>query len=175
MWFELKNAIQKLLSILPPNFGPEVGMNFAYALKTAQKFHHICAINGRIIKTKNEAEICGNIDFGSSQHVASIILAVMSVDKNVRSAANICYSKEVIELCKKAKLSIGSFDRKNEPSNVVSTMEWGTKYAISKLGFVPDIIFDTGGIGKEPMIRVLGNNPEDVLYKLIKLIKIYEK
>ena len=175
VWFALKNAIQTLLSILPPIFIPEVGMNFVYALKNAQKFQDICAIEGRISKTKNKVKICGSIDFGSSQHVASIILAVMSVDKNVRSAANIRYSKEVLELCRQANLSIGSFDRQNEPSDVVSTMEWGTKYAISKLGFVPDIIFDTGGIGKEPMIRVLGTNPEDVLYKLIKLIKIYEK
>ncbi len=175
VWFELKNAIQKLLSILPSNFVPEVGTNFVYAVKKAQKFQDICAINGRITKTKNKAKLCGNIDFGSSQHVASIVLAVMSIDDNIRSALNIRYSKELLELCKKTNLSIGSFNRQNEPSNVVSTMEWGTKYTISKLGYVPDIIFDTGGIGKEPMIRFLGNNPEDVIYKLIKLIKKYEK
>lgn len=175
VWFELKNAIQTLLPILPLTFIPEVGMNFAYAVKKAQKFQDICAINGRISKTKHKAKICGSIDFGSSQHVASILLTVMSIDKDVRSAVNIRYSKELLELCTKTNLSIGSFNRKNEPPNVISTMEWGTKYAISKLGFIPDVIFDTGGIGKEPMIRVLGNNPKDVLYKLIKLIKKYEK
>ena len=175
VWFELKNAIQKLVSILPPTFVPEVGMNFAYAVKNAQKLQEICAVNGRIFKTKDKTMICGNIDFGSSKHVASVVLAAMSVDKNVRSAANICYSKNIIELCKKVGFSIGSFGRKNEPTNVTSTMEWGTKHAILKLGFVPDVIYDTGDIGKEPMIRVLGNNPEDVLSKLKKLLKKYEK
>ena len=175
VWFELKNAIQKLVSILPPTFVPEVGMNFAYAVKNAQKLQEICAVNGRIFKTKDKTMICGDIDFGSSKHVASVVLAAMSVDKNVRSAANICYSKNIVELCKKVGFSIGSFDRKNEPTNATSTMEWGTKHAISKLGFVPDVIYDTGDIGKEPMIRVLGNNPEDALSKLKKLLKKYEK
>lgn len=175
VWFELKNDIQKLISILPSTFIPEVGMNFAYAIKNAQKLQDICAINGRILKTKDKTRFCGDINFGSSKHVASIVLAAMSVDKNVRSAVNICYSKNTIDLCKKVGFSIGSFDRKNELANATSTMEWGTKHAISKLGFVPDVIYDTGSIGKEPMIRVLGNNPEDVLHKLKKLLKKNEK
>jgi hydroxymethylpyrimidine/phosphomethylpyrimidine kinase len=171
VWFELKNATQKLVSILPTIFIPEVGMNFAYAVKNAQNSQEICAVDGRILKTKDKTRLCGNIDFGSSKHVASIVLSAMSVNKNVRSAVNIRYSENIIELCKKVGFNIGSFNRKNEPINAASTMEWGTKHAILKLGFVPDIIYDTGDIGKEPMIRVLGNTPEDVLSKLKKLIK----
>jgi len=175
VWFDLKNAIQTLTSILPLSFVPEVGINFGYAKKNAQKIQEICAVDGRIYKTKNKVKLCGNIDFGISLHIASIILAAMSVDKNIRSAVNIRYSKELVEMCNKADLSIGTFNRKHEPDDIISTMEWGTKHVISKLGFIPDIIFDTGGIGKEPMIRILGNNPEEVLYKLKKLIKKYEK
>jgi len=49
-------------------------------------------------------------------------------------------------------------------------MEWGTKRVISKLGFVPDIIYDKGDFCKEPMIRVLGQNPDDVINKVFMLI-----
>ena len=49
-------------------------------------------------------------------------------------------------------------------------MEWGTKQAIMTCGCVPDIISDTGAVGKEPMIRVLGKNPQDVLAKIKKII-----
>lgn len=171
MWLELKNAVKKLVAILPSGFVPEVGMNFAYALKNAKSPEDICAIDGRILKTKDKAKICSNINFGTSKHVASIILATMSFDKNARCAVNIRYSKNNVEMCKKVGFSIGSFDRKNEPANAKSTMGWGTKEVITKLGFVPDIIYDTGGIGKEPMIRVLGKNPEDVLLKLQKIVK----
>jgi hydroxymethylpyrimidine/phosphomethylpyrimidine kinase len=50
-------------------------------------------------------------------------------------------------------------------------MEWGTKQVISTLGSLPDIIYDIGDVGKEPMIRILGKNPEDVISKLQLIVK----
>jgi hydroxymethylpyrimidine/phosphomethylpyrimidine kinase len=35
---------------------------------------------------------------------------------------------------------------------------------------VPDFIFDEGGMGKEPMIRVLGRNPQEVVGKILKAV-----
>ena len=171
IWVELKDAVEKLTLFLPPSFVPEVGMNFAYALKNAKTLDEICAVDGRILKTKEKVETCGGIKFGVSQHVASIVLAAMSLDKDVRSVVNIRFSKKNLEMCKKAGFRIGFFDRKNEPKTTTSTMEWGTKQAIKDIGFVPDIIYDEGGMGKEPMIRLLGENPKDVLFKFNRLLK----
>jgi hydroxymethylpyrimidine/phosphomethylpyrimidine kinase len=80
------------------------------------------------------------------------------------------YSEKNIDKCKKAGFMIGKFDRVNEPRDVKSTMEWGTFQVIKTLGFVPDVIYDTGGIGKEPMIRIIGLNPEDVIKKVKKIV-----
>ena len=33
----------------------------------------------------------------------------------------------------------------------------------------PDLIYDRGDWGKEPMIRVLGRDPEEVVNKVLKL------
>jgi len=170
-WVELKDAVEKLTSFLPPSFVPEVGMNFAYALKNAKTFEEICAVDGRILKTKEKVKLCGGISFGVSRHVASIVLATMSFDKNIRSVVNIRYSKNNLNLCKQAGFRIGFFDRKNEPKAMKSTMEWGTKQTIKDLGFVPDIIYDLGGVGKEPMIRILGKSPKDALLKTQRLLK----
>ena len=120
--------------------------------------------------TKNDPLICGTLDFGVSKHVASIVLAAMSYDATMRSAVNIRYSQKTVNLCKNIGFTLGSFDRKNEPPDTPSTMEWGTKYVITELDRIPDIIYDTGSVGKEPMIRVLGKNPEEVLLKLRKLV-----
>ena len=171
-WVELKNAVEKLTSFLPPSFVPEVGMNFAYALKNAKTFEEICAVDGRINKTKTKVKLCGNLSFGASRHVASIVLAAMSFDKNIRSVVNIRYSKNNLNLCKQAGFQIGFFDRKNEPKTTKSTMEWGTKQAIKDDRFIPDIIYDLGGVGKEPMIRILGKSPKDVLLKTQRLLKL---
>jgi hydroxymethylpyrimidine/phosphomethylpyrimidine kinase len=41
-------------------------------------------------------------------------------------------------------------------------MEWGTQQAIKKLGRVPSVIFDRGGVGKEAMVRLLGRSALEV-------------
>jgi len=170
VWLALKTAIETMISFLPPGYIPEVGMNFAYALPNAKTRNDVCAVDGRITKHKERPSLCGTIDFGVSKHVASIVLAAMSFDTTIRSAVNIRYSKKTVELCKKIGFAVGSFDRKDEPPTAPSTMEWGTKHAITILGRVPDIIYDTGSVGKEPMIRILGKDPEDVLFKIEKLV-----
>lgn len=173
VWKELERQIQNLLSFLPIAMIPEVGMNFAYACKKAKTSQDICAIDGRIGKTKDNPLCLGSLNFDVSKHVASIILASMSFNETMRCALNIKYSKENLEKCEKTSLRIGFFDRKNEPLYTKSTMEWGTKNAIEFLDYVPDIIYDEGGVGKEPMIRILGKNPKDVLLKLQKVIQVH--
>lgn len=170
VWLSLKTAIETLVSFLTPHCIPEVGMNFAYALPHAKTRDDVCAIDGRITRHKEHPALCGTLDYGASKHVASIVLAAMSFDPAMRSALNISYAQKTLQLCTANGFTLGSFDRKNEPPAAPSTMEWGTKHAITTLRRVPDIIYDTGSVGKEPMIRVLGKNPEDVLSKLKTLV-----
>ncbi len=171
VWFELKKAVDELLTFLTRDLVPEVGINFGYSLPNAKKIEDICAVNGRITKTRDGPVRCGGIDFGVSKHVASIILAAIKFDRKTRCAMNIKYSEGTLEKCRRMEFKISSFDRLNEPKNVKSTMEWGTAKAIKEFGSIPDIIFDTGGEGKEPMIRILGKNPKDVLTKILVLVK----
>jgi hydroxymethylpyrimidine kinase/phosphomethylpyrimidine kinase len=171
IWRELKQSIDELLDFLPLNLIPEVGINFGYALKDAKSTKDVCAINGRIVKTLYRPVRIGEVDFGTSKHIASIILAAMKYDPDTRSAMNVKFSKDTIKDCNKINLSIGNFNRTDEPKSVSSTMEWGTKRVISKLNYVPDIIYDEGDLGKEPMIRILGKNPNDVISKVHGLLK----
>jgi hydroxymethylpyrimidine/phosphomethylpyrimidine kinase len=36
---------------------------------------------------------------------------------------------------------------------------------------VPDFIYDEGHVGKEPMIRVLGKDPNEVVQKILKIAR----
>ena len=49
-----------------------------------------------------------------------------------------------------------------------SSLEWGTESVLSRETEVPDIIFDRGDVGKEPMIRVLGRTPDEVVGKVLE-------
>ena len=69
---------------------------------------------------------------------------------------------------------MASFSRKDEPSDV-STMEWGVARAIKGAGRVPDVIYDTGGVGKEAMIRLLGKDAMEVAGKAIEIARAMMK
>jgi hydroxymethylpyrimidine/phosphomethylpyrimidine kinase len=173
-WLNLKKSVDNLVSFLPKKYIPEVGINIGYALPNAKKLEQVCAINGRITKTQCNPRICGDLAFGVSKHIAAIVLAAMTFDLDVRCAMNIRYSEENLKQCKKVDFTIGSFDRTKEPTKKISTMEWGTKETINRLNYIPDIIYDTGGLGKEPMIRILGRNPKEVVEKAYILSKDHD-
>ncbi len=171
IWQQLKKAVLHLEAFLPASHVAEVGINFAYAQEKAETFAEVCAVDGRITRKGNRVQRCGDLKFDCSRHVARVVLAAMAYDPHMRSALNIRYAKKTIARCKKKKLRVSSFDRNDEPTTVSSTMEWGATQAIQSLGCMPDVIYDEGAVGKEPMIRILGKNPDDVLSKLKKLVK----
>jgi len=112
-------------------------------------------------------------EFGASQHVANIILTVMKFDSEYCSAMNIRYSKENVAQLKRKGFFVGHFDRRLEPKRVKekegSSLEWGVREVLKKMNRVPDFICDEGDVGKEPMIRVLGRNPKEVISKILKM------
>lgn len=157
------------LEALDPSLIPEVGMNVGYALVGALEPEEVAGFEGRIIRVGSGGRKTGCARFGASKHVARIVLAAMSHDPAMRCAMNIKYSEANLSACKKAKLKVSTFDRAEEPEGV-SSMTWGVHRAIMDFGSVPDVIFDTGGIGKEPMIRLLGKDVEDVDRKLVMMM-----
>jgi len=149
---------------------PEVGSNIAYAKPDAKTLEDVAALEGRIVKAKSRSVAVGDIAFGGSKHVATIVLAAMHFDREFRSAMNIKYAKRTLAACEKLGFSISNFSRDDEPKEAKSSMEWGTRHAIEKRGFVPDIIYDRGSVGKEPMIRILSKNPGEIFVKLRRIL-----
>ncbi|RLF22752.1 MAG: bifunctional hydroxymethylpyrimidine kinase/phosphomethylpyrimidine kinase, partial [Thermoprotei archaeon] len=70
-------------------------------------------------------------------------------------------------------LRASSFDRRKEPPNIKAvegqSMKWGAREALRGLKEPPDVIYDLGDVGKEPMIRILGENAVDVVRKAVKI------
>ncbi len=168
---ELKEAVSILES--SPDFSkltPEVGCNIGMAIPEADSYEDIAAVEGRIVRNRGRAVPVGCVDFGASRHVARIILASLRYDPEIRAAINVKYSREILAACIDMKLGISSFDRAEEPENT-STMDWGTAEAIKMYGSVPKVIFDKGGPGKEPMIRLLGRCATEVAKLAVELAK----
>ncbi len=170
IWREVTDAASELSRILKMDYVPEVGINIGYAIEGAMSHEDICALTGRIHRVGHGLKVNSSSDFGASKHIARIILASMSFDPTYRSAVNLKYTEKNLRAAKKAGLRMGTFSRTEQPKGT-STMEWGTKQAIEELGRMPDLIFDLGDIGKEPMMRVLGKNPKDVVRKIRLIVR----
>jgi hydroxymethylpyrimidine kinase/phosphomethylpyrimidine kinase len=170
----LKEGLERLKGLPVAPLIPEVQMNFGYALPYAEAARDIAAFPGRIIRLYNKIATMAGPAFGASQHIAAIILTVMRYHPEYRSAVNIRFSEELIRECKKLGWTVRSFDRTKEPKAIKdregSTLEWGTDSVLAIEEKVPDIIFDRGDVGKEPMVRILGKKPEDVVDKIVALI-----
>jgi len=157
------------LESLDPGLIPEVGINVGYALVGALEPEEVAAFEGRVVRVGRGGKKTGCAKFGASKHVARIVLAAMSHDPDMRCAMNMKYSEKNLSACRRANLTISTFDRAEEPEGV-SSMTWGVHKAISDFGSVPDVIYDKGGIGKEPMIRLLGKDIDDVDLKLVRMM-----
>lgn len=170
---ELKRAVGLLKGNKLGHLIPEVSSNLGYALPYAEGIDDIAAFPGRMSRFKDLIATHGDPEFGSSQHVANIILTVMKFDPEYRSAMNIRYSKENVARLRKEGFLVACFDRRLEPKKVKekegSSLEWGVREVLKKRKRVPDFIYDEGDVGKEPMIRVLGENPMDVVQKILNL------
>ena len=111
--------------------------------------------------------------------MANIILTVMRHDPEKRAVMNIKYTDALLSICQRLRFKIASFDRADEPKSIRvregSSLEWGTQKALTDYGSVPDIIYDLGGIRKEEMIRVIAEDIESLINKILAIHRLYKK
>jgi hydroxymethylpyrimidine kinase/phosphomethylpyrimidine kinase len=151
---------------------PETQTNFAYALFGAVNISDVAAVRGRIIKIENTAMPASYVKFGASSHVASAIIAYMSINPDFRSAINIRFDERIVDACK-SLFSVAGYDRAEEPKSIKrkegSSVAWGVLAALSKNPRA-DVIYHAGDVGKEPMITLFGRNPAEILERIKKLL-----
>jgi len=172
---ELKRAVGILKEEKIGHLIPEVSSNLGYALPQAEGIGDVAAFPGRIVRFKDSVATHSDPEFGASQHVANIILTVMKFDPEYCSVMNIRYSKVNVAQLRRKGFLVGHFDRGLEPKRVKekegSSLEWGVGEVLKKMKRVPDFIYDEGDVGKEPMIRVLGKDPNEVVQKILKIAR----
>ena len=161
---------------------PEVRMNIGLALPWPENIRDVAAFEGRISHTSDGQVIIGWPAFGASSHMAKVVLAANRVNPEIHCAVNIRYTQQIVEAVEKAGFTMAWFDRQDEPGDLKekegSTLEWGTFTALSDHPHPEQVvaIADRGEAGKEPMIRIIGEDTKDVMEKLDRIInRLIEK
>jgi hydroxymethylpyrimidine kinase/phosphomethylpyrimidine kinase len=152
---------------------PEVMSNLGYAVPYPEGPQDVAAFPGRLVKTPQGLIIPAPPAFGASRHVAAVILSAMTVHPELRSALNIKYFEGLEDLALTLHLRVASFDRQAEPPEIKTreggTLAWGIASVLQAGASPPDLIYDRGEVGKEPMIRILGPTPMSVAEKALAL------
>ncbi len=152
---------------------PEVMTNLGYATPYPEGPQDVAAFPGRILKGPQGLMIPAAPAFGASRHIAAIILAAMTTHPELRSAMNVKFFEGLEDLAPLLHFRMATFDRRVEPPAVKAreggTLAWGVASVLKPGTPPPDLIYDRGSWGKEPMIRILGPTPMSVAEKALAL------
>jgi len=156
---------------------PEVRMNISGSLQSAITKGDIAGIEGRITVINGYPQASGEIKFGVSDHTARLILSAKEFDNSINFVTNLRYKEKYIRsIQEKTNLTTFEFLRESQPDSIKreerSTMRWLIEESINEMGEIPDLIWDKGSIGKEPMIRLFSKTSKDMIQKLIKIIRV---
>jgi hydroxymethylpyrimidine kinase / phosphomethylpyrimidine kinase / thiamine-phosphate diphosphorylase len=172
-WYVLKGmkeAGEMLCRLNMVELIPAVQMNMGYAIRDAGGVEDIAAFPGRIGINSGKMLIKGEPAFGASSHVARLILTYMKYYPHVRSCVSLKYERTIIEKAYETAMNVLFFDRKNEPEQIKKeegkSLDFLIEEALRGESLPPDIIYDLGDIGKEPIIRLFAKDPLELIKKM---------
>lgn len=167
---ELMGALDQLRQGSFARLIPEVNSNFACCISNATTLQDILAFPGRIASVNGQVRVHEAPQTGASRHVGSLLLKAHQYRSEIQSAINIRYAEELVKAAEDAGLETHEHLRDEEPEDVRKTEGASMPYVIESAfklhGSIPDVIYDTGGRGKEAMIRIFGESPKDVAGKV---------
>ena len=150
---------------------PECQTNFVYSKRNPKTVRDVLGVSGRLVKSGKEVVTAGEITYGGSHHVATAVIQVNKKFPNVRSGLNIKFNTKIISKARSYGLTVLTYDRSKEPKKSKqqegSSIKWGINHALKSKS--PDLIYHKGDMGKEPMILIFGERPNDIIKKISKI------
>ncbi len=152
-------------------------MNISGSLSNATSKEEIAGIEGRITIIGGYPHASGEVKFNVSDHTSRLILSAKEFDNSINFATNLRYKEKYIKkIQEKTDLTTFEFLRDSQPNSIKheerSTMRWLIEESINQMGEIPDLIWDKGSIGKEPMFRLFSKTSKDMIQKLTKIIRV---
>jgi hydroxymethylpyrimidine/phosphomethylpyrimidine kinase len=163
---KLELAMRVLARGMSPLLVSGSGSNIGYALRGARSPGDVAGIEGGLEERSGSVHPSGGVAFGAGKEVAGVVLTAMRTDPGIRSAAVIRFLPAIPGILEDLLLETCEFDRSREPPGV-PTMDWGV--ASCCRDGVPDAIFDRGALGKEGLVRLLGEDPVTVAQTIVSV------
>ncbi|MFX1581631.1 MAG: thiamine-phosphate synthase family protein [Promethearchaeota archaeon] len=156
---QLKTNIRALTRT--PHFAqlvPEVGGNFVACVSGATELSQVAGLTGRIILVRGKPEAIGEVEFGWAPYMGRVILKAHTLNESIHAAISLRHSNEITEAARRVGLQVIGF-RLGERAPIPDCM---TLAGLTKFGFVPEVLFDWGAHGVEPLVVIFGPSPSIV-------------
>ena len=128
---------------------PEVMSNLGYAAPYAETPQDVAAFPGRLIKSPQGLIIPAPPAFGASRHLAAFIVTALNTHPHLRAAMNLKLVEGLEEMAALLALRVAPALKTGEPP--------------------PDLIYAQEDGGQEPMVYILGPDPQAVVEKALAL------
>jgi predicted fused transcriptional regulator/phosphomethylpyrimidine kinase len=161
---------------------PEVRTNMVYAAPNPKTKDDVLAIDGRITIVNGMPHASGKPKFGTSSHMARLIIELGKVDHHFRAGINFSNNPSLSiwlqEYCKGKGWVFSWIDRSLEPDEIKesegASMPWKVKEAVKVAGGrAPKIFYETGAVGKEPVSVLVGKDPIEVAEQVCQLARLH--
>jgi predicted fused transcriptional regulator/phosphomethylpyrimidine kinase/predicted transcriptional regulator len=128
---------------------PAVGSNLVECLPDAEGIEDVAGVPGRILAPKGQVSIPGEPEFGSSEHVARVLLAAREHGVDARAALNVRYDEATLAALEAMDLTAVAFDAESAIEDAIAA-------ALADVDASDvDVLYQRGGFGIEPIIYVL--------------------
>lgn len=159
-------AISRFIGDIIAPYLPEVGMNIAACTEIPEGIEDVCSFPGRLVFLKGKLSPIESAAFGSSNHLAGVLLKAKKFDRDKGSVLNLRPPM--------LKNGIGVDSQKIREACL--EMEWICSEAPrGKINGKPefcDILLDHGEYGWEPTMYILANNPLELVDKTHKFLNL---
>lgn len=163
---------------------PEVRSNLVYAKEQSENPRDVLAIDGRITVVDGMPKAAGKPRFGTSSHMARLMLEIRKTKPSIRAGIDFANDPDIAKwlegYCRHNGLIFSVIDRSHEPDEIKeaegASMPWKVAEAVRAAGGrVPNIFYETGAVGKEPVTVLIGEDPISVVGEMLSIAHSYRR
>lgn len=141
---------------------PEVKMNIAMALSTANSREDVASLPSGLIFVNNELRTYLRPEFGTSKHLAILLLSLKKKSPVMLSIMNVKYSSFLLRRIKEKRLRYIILDKEYEIHHLLER-------GIKPLKNV-DVLIHRGSFGIEPMAYFIGHDAIETVKKCCQIL-----
>ncbi len=167
---EIEDAVRRALGELEElrecdGLIPEVGLNMVYARPDARGLGDVAGLNGRVVVSRGRPRACGEVEYGGSKFLASVILEAQRRSPRLRAAVVLRGGEDISVALRGMGRGVVELPPESigEGCPVARFLFSGGKMA--------DAYSHPGAFGIEPTTTILAETPDDLVATIRELLR----